>query len=258
MSIDDYWFVRGIVMINFAFCYEQKDELDFVKNEVLKCFRQREIEAAIMCFHSAYELLRCINSNCPDVLFYDMESEDGLVREAAKAAKKRNKHLISVVTKSNSYTPIDDDILLEPVYTMPDRSRKHLWAYASLAYEAYLDDYNSFSYYVRPDFVHVPIDDIYYFASEGRRTHIVSGRQRDTFYQKLDEVESLIKSKHAHFVRIHKSYLVNARYISCYSREFVTLTTGEKLRISKYKYYKLLNDTFRDLDFAVKRIAGYC
>ena len=37
------------------------------------------------------------------------------------------------------------------------------------------------------------------------------------------------------FLRIHKSYLVNASYISGYSRDYVTLTTGERLRISRYE-----------------------
>jgi DNA-binding LytR/AlgR family response regulator len=245
-------------MTNFAFCYELNEELEYICEEVVKCFKLREIEIAVKIYHNAYELLRCISCNCPDILFYDMESEDGLIKAAAIAAKRVNSSLISVVTKSNDYEAGDNDHILEPIYILPKLDRRHLWTYAFLAYETFLDNHDSFSYYVRPDYIHIPLNDIVYFASEGRRTHIISGGYRDTFYQKLDDIETMLIHKNAHFIRIHKSYLVNSLFISCYSRDFVTLTTGEKLRISKYEYYRILNKNFINSDLPVRRIAGYC
>lgn len=233
------------MMINFAFCCEREDELNYMRDEVVKCLNRKGIVAAVRCYRSARELQRCISCNCPDVLFYEIDGENGRMREVAAACKRENGNLVSVVTGGCSDTPHAGDALPEPVYVLPDRSRRHLWAYASLAYETALDDDDSFSYYVRPDYIHIPVGDIRYFASEGRRTHIVSGDCRDTFYRKLDAVEKIIRQKNGQFLRIHKSYLVNARYISGYSRDYVALTTGEKLRISRYEYYKALNDRFR-------------
>ncbi|MBO5032492.1 MAG: LytTR family transcriptional regulator DNA-binding domain-containing protein [Lachnospiraceae bacterium] len=232
-------------MIQFAFCWEREDELDFMTSEIRQCFRQKGISIAFTCFRSAHELLQCIPCNCPDILFCDLEGENGLMRKAAIAARRENKNLIIIVKKSRSYVPQTEDVLLEPMYVMPDASRKHLWSYAASAYEAALDDGDSFSYYVRPDYIHIPISEIHYFASEGRRTHVVSGEYRDTFYQKLDVVERLIRHKNGMFLRIHKSYLVNAKYIAGYNRDYVALTTGEKLRISRYEYYKILNERFQ-------------
>lgn len=229
-------------MINFAFCYEHDEILNFVRDEVLKCFNQKGIIVAIMCYHSAYELQRCISCNCPDVLFYDIEAEDGLMRRVVMNAKRENEKLVSITTHSRGYRPPMEDLLLEPMYVLPDKSRKYVWSYAVLAYEKFLDDKNSFSYYVRPNYMHIPVDDIRYFASEGRRTHVVSAQHRDTFYQKLDIVEELIEKKNCSFLRIHKSYLVNSRYISGYNRDYVILTTGERLRISKYEYYRCINN----------------
>ncbi|MDE7479630.1 MAG: LytTR family transcriptional regulator DNA-binding domain-containing protein [Lachnospiraceae bacterium] len=234
-------------MINFAICYAYDETLDFVKNEVMKCFRQREVQISVMCYHNAYELERCISCNCPDILFYDMEKDDGLMRKTVMNAKRENKRLISIITRARDYRPPAEDVLLEPLYVMPDKSRKHLWTYAALAYETILDDADSFSYYVRPDYIHTPVNEIRYFASEGRRTHIVAMDRRDIFYQKLDVVEKLLHQKNCQFLRIHKSYLVNAKYISGYSRDYVMLTTGEQLRISKYEYYKMLSDRLQNL-----------
>jgi len=233
------------MMVNFAFCCDQDSELEYMKSEVERCFQLRGVSIAVKCYHNAYELERCISCNCPDILFYDMEDQNGLMREAALSAKRENKNLISIVTKSSGYEASMEDVLLEPLYIIPDRSRKHLWEYAALAYETFLDDENSFSYYVRPDYIHVPIEEIKYFASEGRRTHIVCSSFRDTFYQKLDIIEKIISQKNSHFLRIHKSYFVNTKYISSYNRDTVKLTTGEQLRISRYEYYRVLNERFR-------------
>ena len=92
-------------MINFAFCYERDELLDFVKNEILKCFQQREVQIAVKCYHNAYELERCIDSHCPDILFYDMEKEDGLMRTTVMRAKRENKKLISIITRGDGYIP---------------------------------------------------------------------------------------------------------------------------------------------------------
>lgn len=234
-------------MINFAFCYEADELLNFVKDEILKYFRQREVQIAVMCYHNAHELQRCIDCNCPDILFYDVEPGEGLMRSTVMNAKRANPKLISVITRERSCIPPAEDILLEPLYVMPDKTRKHLWTCTALAYEAFLDNSDSFSYYVRPEYFHVPVNEIRYFASEGRRTHIVSTNRRDTFYQKLDVVETLLGRKNCQFMRIHKSYLVNAGYISGYSRDYVMLTTGERLRISRYEYYKSLSTHLQKL-----------
>lgn len=234
-------------MINFAFCYERDEVLDFVKSEVLKYFRQREVQIAVMCYHNAYEFQRCISCNCPDILFYDMEKEDGQMRNAVINAKRENRRLISIITREHDYSPPAEDVLLEPMYVMQDKSRKQLWTYTAIAYETILDNPDSFSYYVRPEYFHIPVNEIRYFASEGRRTHVVSADRRDTFYQKLDVVETLLRQKNCQFIRIHKSYLVNVRCISGYSRDYVKLTTGERLRISRYEYYKSLNDHLQNL-----------
>lgn len=234
-------------MINFAFCYERDELLDFVRDEILKYFRQREVQIAVMCYHNAYELDRCINCNCPDILFYDMEKEDSLMRNTVLNAKRKNPRLISVISRGEDYIPPAEDVLLEPMYILPDKSRKHLWTCTALAYETILDDFDSFSYYVRPEYFHIPVNEIRYFASEGRRTHIVTTDRRDTFYQKLDLVETRLRQKNCQFLRIHKSYLVNASYISGYSRDYVMLTTGEQLRISRYEYYRSLSDHLKDL-----------
>ena len=49
------------------------------------------------------------------------------------------------------------------------------------------------------------------------------------------------------FCRVHKGYLVNLAYVAGYSRTELTLTNGEKLLISKYKYQDFVKAYLRFL-----------
>ncbi len=230
-------------MINIALCFENDTELSFLHMELSRCFDLRGIDYNIYCYHNTAELRRGIRRKCPDLFFYDIMGEYGLIRMAALSIKEMNPKLVSVIYQNRNYIKPPNDILLEPLYTIPNKSRKQLWTYAFLAYEATLDKENAFSYYKRPSYLHAPYDSIKYFVSEGRRTRIVSteGEHNNAFYKKLNDVETLVLAKHHSFLRIHQSYLINIKYVAAYNRSHVILTTGEYLPISKYEYYKEIN-----------------
>ena len=227
-------------MINIALCFENEAELSFMYMELGICFDRRGIDYNINCYRNTAELRRGIRRRFPDLFFYDIMGEYGLIRMAALSLKEINPKLVSVVFQNRSYIKPPNDALLEPLYTIPNKSRKQLWTYALLAYEATLDKENTFSYYKRPSYLHAPYDSIKYFVSEGRRTCIVctDEAQNNAFYKKLSDVEALVSSKQCTFLRIHQSYLINTKYVAAYNRRHVMLTTGEHLPISKYKYYK--------------------
>ena len=67
--------------------------------------------------------------------------------------------------------------------------------------------------------------------------------------QKLSSTEAELGDQ---FCRVHKGYLVNLAYVEGYSKTELTLTNGEKLLISKYKYQDFVKAYLR----FVKRGAG--
>ena len=231
---------RFFQMINIAFCFETDSDLDYMKKEVTQCFERRGICVSAHCCHNVRELIRIIGSSFPDILFYDPDSEQGLMRKAAIAIKKHNPNMVSIVTTKKDYIASPDDILLEPFYPIPNKSRRQLWSYAAKAYESAINDKDTFEYYKRPCYAKLPIGDIRYFVSEARRTHIIYEDGIDTFYKKLDEVEEIVKNKRCQFLRIHKSYLVNVKYIAGFDRRYVKLTNGERIKISNGDYYRNL------------------
>ena len=77
---------------------------------------------------------------------------------------------------------------------------------------------------------------VIYFASEKRRIRILmeDGREH-VFYEKLDELEEMLSGYNHHFLRIHKSYLVNERQIEQYHSKNVVMRNGDVLAVSREK-----------------------
>lgn len=79
----------------------------------------------------------------------------------------------------------------------------------------------------------IPLDSIYYVESRGHKILLHLKQGTGEYYARIGELE---KELQGHFARIHKGYLVNLMFVEEYTRGEVTLTNGDRLMISKYKY----------------------
>ena len=82
--------------------------------------------------------------------------------------------------------------------------------------------------------IHVPVGDILYFEGDGmyQRLFLKNGKQEE-ISSRMDHLEQSLDS-HG-FLRIHKGYLVNYRYITRLEKSEATLTDGKKVPISRRK-----------------------
>ena len=79
----------------------------------------------------------------------------------------------------------------------------------------------------------VPLDSIYYIESSNHKVKLHLKDDEFAYYAKIGALELELQDQ---FFRIHKGYLVNLSYVAGYSKTEVTLTNGERLLLSKYKY----------------------
>ncbi len=77
----------------------------------------------------------------------------------------------------------------------------------------------------------VPVGDIRYFEVRDKIVTVYYGQEQFEFYTQLSRLEESLAEKG--FVRIHKSYLVNERYVQRASTAKVTLSTGESLPVGR-------------------------
>lgn len=87
--------------------------------------------------------------------------------------------------------------------------------------------------------VRVRLDQILYFESDLKDIHLIARGKRHTFLGTLSQIETELQSEG--FVRIHKSFVVNRRYISRLTRQTLTLDSGEELPVSKHRYRDILS-----------------
>ena len=95
----------------------------------------------------------------------------------------------------------------------------------------------------------VPLDNIYYIESSNHKVVLCLKDGAFSCYAKIRDLEAELGDQ---FFRVHKGYLVNLIYVEGYSKTELTLTNGEKLLISKYKYQDFVKAYLR----FVKRGAG--
>lgn len=82
----------------------------------------------------------------------------------------------------------------------------------------------------------IDLKQVLYFASERRTIRVLmeDGREH-VFYEKLDELEQMLSGYNHHFIRIHKSYLVNKRQIEQYHSKNIVMRNGDTLAVSRDK-----------------------
>ena len=78
----------------------------------------------------------------------------------------------------------------------------------------------------------IPLKDILYFEGDNRRVKIVTAGHTYHCYSTLENLFSKINMDQAGFIRLHKSYAVNLRYVATFSVRMVTLFDGSEFTVS--------------------------
>lgn len=89
----------------------------------------------------------------------------------------------------------------------------------------------------------VPIKDILYFESKGRKVSMTTRKGKYEFYQKLNDIEDTLNNDE--FIRIHKSYLVNYQHVSELKYDSVTMVNNYTLAISQNYRSTVRNEQLR-------------
>lgn len=92
-------------------------------------------------------------------------------------------------------------------------------------------DTQIFKFKIGKEHINMPLSDIVYFSSNGRYIILISKNNNFKFYGSLEKIYSEIKKRE--FLYIHKSFIVNYKYIRQYDYEQVTMIDGTVIPISQ-------------------------
>lgn len=220
--------------MKIAICDDEKFYRTKIKDLISNTLFEYNYNISIYEFISGHEL--CKSNNFFDVIFidYNMENGDGL--SAVNTLRKKEIPSIiifisrhpEIVFESLKYDifrflikPIDYKKFREAILSAIKRITN---TNNTLVIKNTNQNYNSV----------IPEKDILYVQADSNYSIIFTTNESYRYSHNITHLQKRLKSDF--FFRIHRSYIVNLTYITSFSKEFITLTTGEKVKISTLKY----------------------
>lgn len=223
-------------MYHIVMCDDEKEILHTISGKVKECFKKFEIEAKYTTLSEAEELITLLEKEKIDVLFLDIDMPYFSGMDIAGMITARGlKTLLVFVTSHDAlvyqtfvYRPFgfirktyfDDEI--------SDMAERLIHELESGKEELII---------IRgQEMVKILIDDIFFIESEGNYVNISikSDEGVDTIVKYRDTLTNMgneLKGKG--FIRCHKGYLVNAKYISKVRNGEMEISNGQIIPIGR-------------------------
>lgn len=224
-------------MVKIAICDDEKN----IRIYLAALVRKQGIECQITEYASAEDYLS--SGAAYDILFLDIELEcsegdmDGMkMARQIRSMEHTKQPIIVFVTGYEKYVYDAFDIGAFQYLLKPVDEQKFAEVFKRAAEQAISEAEQSKKMlviqYGSTDKT-ILLKNIYYMESQNHKIIIhLKGRVLE-YYAKIKELEDELQGQ---FCRIHKGYLINLFYVDEYSKTDVTLTNGDKLPISKYRY----------------------
>ncbi len=222
-------------MYNIGICDDGQNICISIENMLLQYVKEQNIKVDTKIWYTGEGLRDYLQAgNQLDILFLDIELFKMTGIEVGNYIRKHLDNMnmqIVYISGKPSYAqqlfktqPLD--FLVKPI------SQKQINDTIETAVRIIKRKEERFEFQQGKDYYYVPMGDILYLGSEGRKIKIVTLKKTFEFYGKLKEVAKRLSED---FVVIHQSYIVNKQYVFRYTYEMVELVNGTILTISMSK-----------------------
>lgn len=227
-------------MLSIAICDDEEYFRMREKQLILRYMTERDCKCTIDMFESGIKLLQVKESLSQyDIIFLDvnMEEMDG-IETARKIRKIAGDVYIVFVTAFITYAPEGYKVNAMRYLLKDDESLENaINECLETILQKMLFEIDKMVFEFQEGKKRICLEDIVYIESNLHKlVFYMSGEDtvKYTIYTKLDDMDELLKDKG--FCRIHKSYLVNLKYIESMERYKAILSGGQTLAISKARY----------------------
>lgn len=223
----------GINMIRIGICDDIAEEREKQYRIVQNVIHRLCLNAEVKCFQSGEDLLIEIEQKGNlDIILLDIEMGGINGIETAGVIRERDYRVIFLfVSFYDTYCKAA--IGVQP-FAFIDKpvSESGLEPILIKAFQALSEKEEVFEYTYKKVIYKIPISNIRYFESNKREVIIHGTDGTRTFYKKLDEVESRLEQANVKFLRVSKSFLINANYAKEIRYEKVIMDDDREIKIS--------------------------
>lgn len=219
-------------MYSVGICDDGENICTSIEDMLMQCAKELNIQLDISVWYTGEGLRDYLEKGNPlDILFLDIELFQMTGIEVGDYIRNQLDDMgmqIIYISGKASYAqqlfktqPLD--FLVKPI------SQSQVRDVLEMALRVMKRKKERFEFQQGKDYYYVPMGDIVYFGSQGRKVKIVTLKETFEFYGRLREVAQRLPED---FIAIHKSYIVNKEYIFRYTYEMVELVNGTILTIS--------------------------
>ena len=228
-------------MIKIGICDDDKNFRTLLAEAI-----RREDSESFIYEYSTGETLIQDEENDLDLLFLDIQLPGISGNKASEIMKKKNEDLILVFV-SGIYLPTPESFCVQPYRYLLKQSNPSEIQRELGTILTYTKEQKGKKYFIAEDdgmYQKIDIDEILYFSiiRRGCEIHILqngTGKILRT-RKRIQEIEEELRREY--FCRIHKSFLVNPRYITEVKKSEIKMDNNEILSVSKAR-----RKTFEDM-----------
>lgn len=220
-------------MIQIAVCDDDFQVCSQLE-ECIKGWKEgRKLEVEI--FNTGREFEEALKERYYDLIFLDIVMRDRSGIDLGKFIREELGNDTSMIIYMSAY---GDEYALDLFQFQPFHFLKKPirdQAFQSVFYKAcdrIEGDTGIFEFKSSRTVYRIPLKDIQYFEGDNRRVKIVTNGKTYHCYSTIENMFSKINMEQAGFIRLHKSYAVNLRYVSKFSVRMVTMFDGSEFTVS--------------------------
>ena len=227
-------------MKRIAICDDEIGTCSELEEKILTYSNRRGLQVETEVFYSGEAFYRSIQKQCPyDLVFLDIQllEMDG-VQVGKQIRNQLGNEKISIVYISSKETYAMSLFQVRPLdFLIKPLSEEKVSTVLDQFIRLSDAKKNEFYYHAGKSLCRLYLDEIRYFACNGRKIEIYTDSDQKAFYGAMREVWEQVEGKG--FWIIHKSYIVNTAFVSVYHYDSVQMTDGTCLPISQ-RYRKAI------------------
>ena len=220
--------------IKIAVCDDEHEQAEYMKMLASKWANENNIETTIDMFESAENFKSAWNESQKfDILLLDIEMGGQSGVELAKNLRKTDEKLVIIfITGFADYISEGYDVsalhyLIKPINT------EKLYAVLDKALKGLTKNSNAVFLPADDGDIKVLFDELIYIESFDHFLEITTIREKLTVKMPLYELEHRLGKN---FIRCHRCYIVNLKYVKKITRAEITLDSNEKIPLSRRLY----------------------